>query len=61
MLLIQKTYHTFECDNEMDYFDFTDDDIVKCIRDIDISKSSAFEYLPSHIYKGVLFIIQRDL
>ena len=38
----------------MEYFNFTDEDILKCIKDIDISKSSAIEYLPSHIFKDVI-------
>ena len=39
------------CDNDMPDLEFTDDEIIKCVRDLDVSKSSAIEYLPTCIFK----------
>ena len=39
------------CEEDMPDVNFTDEQIIKCVQDIDTSKSSAIEYLPTHIFK----------
>lgn len=35
----------------MEELSFTDDEIIKCVQNLDVSKSSAIEYLPTKIFK----------
>ena len=49
---IEYTFNGERCDMEMDFFNFSDEDIITCVRKLDTSKSSAIEYLPTHIFKS---------
>ena len=42
------------CEVDMPDLVFSDDDIVKCIKDLDVSKSSAIEYLPTYIFRAAV-------
>ena len=42
------------CDVEMNEFNFSDEQIIECVKNIDTSKSSAIDYLPTNIFKQAI-------
>ena len=39
------------CEIDMPEFDFSDEEIIDCVKNLDVSKSSAIEYLPTKIFR----------
>ena len=42
------------CENYMPELEFSKEEIIKCVDDLDVSKSSAIEYLPTRIFKAAV-------
>ena len=42
------------CQEDMPDISFTDEDIISCVKDIDVSKSSAIDYLPTNIFRDAV-------
>ena len=45
------TFDGTRCIEDMPDFHFSNEEIIKCVKDIDVSKSSAIDYLPTCIFK----------